>query len=139
MAASQFAFRLRSACPVRGVGNQDNACCDSPRPDEQQLEADPNEPDLGPRRGPAGYLHIWVDQFNADVFNAHEGWTREQALEWSGRVSNELLTALTRLPPERVLGGAGRRRARMWYWMPALIHSRGHRRRVMRQLLGEAD
>jgi hypothetical protein len=103
------------------------------------LQARPDEPDPGPTRGPAGHPHINVDRFNADVFSAHQGWTREQALEWSDQVGNELLTALTGLPPERLLGGAGCHGARMWYWMPAFIHSRGHRRPVMRQLLGEVD
>lgn len=86
-----------------------------------------------------GYLHINVDQFNADIFSAHQRWTSERALEWSERVTSELLAALGKLPPERLLGGSGRHGARMWYGMPAFVHSRGHQRRVMRQLVGETD
>lgn len=104
-----------------------------------RLQAEPNEPDLGPTRGAAGYLHINVDKFNADVFQAHRGWTRERALEWSQRTNAELRGALTVLPVERILGGSGRHGARMWFWMPAFIHTRGHRHRVMRQLLGEVE
>lgn len=102
-------------------------------------QAQPGEPDPGPHRGPAGYLHIHVDQFNADVFHAHQGWALERVLAWSDRINGELLEALAALPTERSLGGAGRYGARMWYWMPAFIHSRGHRRRIMRLLLGEGD
>lgn len=77
-----------------------------------------------------------VDQFNADVFEAHQGWTLEQVLAWSDRVNSERVEALASLPTERSLGGAGGYGARKWYWMPSFIHSRGHRRRIMRLLLG---
>jgi hypothetical protein len=103
------------------------------------LQAQADEPDPGPNRGAAGYLHINVEQFNAEVLETHRGWTREQALEWSERVNNELCVALTHLPMERFLGGSGRYGARMWYWRPVVIHSRGHRQRVMRLLPGKSD
>ncbi len=103
------------------------------------LQAQPNEPDPGPNRGAAGYLHINVEQYNAEVFEAHRGWTREQALAWSERVNNQLCAALTQLPFERLLGGAGRFGARMWYWRPVVIHSRGHRKQVMRLLSGKSE
>lgn len=102
------------------------------------LQSDPNAPDPGPTRGAAGYLHINVDQFNADVIEAHRGMTREEALEWSHKVNADLRTALGKLPEERVLGGAGRYGARMWFWMPAFIHTRGHRRRVEQRLKTES-
>jgi hypothetical protein len=98
------------------------------------LQADPNAPDPGPIRGPAGYLHINVDYFNAEVIKAHRGMTREEALAWSRQVNSDLRTALEKLPVERVLGGAGQYGARMWYWMPAFIHTRGHRRRVEQRI-----
>lgn len=44
------------------------------------LHADPNVPDPGPTRGPAGYLNINVNHFNAEVIEAHRGMTREEAL-----------------------------------------------------------
>jgi hypothetical protein len=98
------------------------------------LQVDLNEPDPGPHRGPAGYLHINVDRFNAEVIEVHCGMTREEALEWSRRVNIDLRAALRTLPLERVLSGAGRYGARMWFWMPAFIHTRGHRRRVEQRL-----
>jgi len=98
------------------------------------LQAEPNAPDPGPTRGAAGYLHINVDNFNAEVIKAHHGMTREETLEWSHRVNGDLRAALRKLPVERVLPGAGRYGARMWFWMPAFIHTRGHRRRVEQRL-----
>jgi hypothetical protein len=104
-----------------------------------RLQANPDAPDPGPHRGPAGYLHINVDQFNAEVFQTHQHWPPDRALRWSDQVNTDLREALASLPPKRVLGGAGRYGARMWFWMPAFIHSRGHRRRAMRQLLGKVN
>lgn len=79
-------------------------------------------------RGPAGVLHIDVDRFNHEVQAAHRGWTRKQVVEWSERVHRDPLSALAALPRDRLIGGRGRHGAFMWYWMPALIHSAGHRR-----------
>jgi len=84
--------------------------------------------------GPAGYLHINVDYFNAEVIKAHRGMMREEALTWGHRVNSDLRAALGELPMERVLGGAGQYGARMWFWMPAFIHTRGHRRRVEQRI-----
>ncbi len=98
----------------------------------QQRETD--APDPGPTRGPAGVLHIDVDRFNEAVVSAHRGWTREQVLAWNRRVSAELSAALAQLPIARVVNGRGRHGARMWFWLPGVIHSSGHRRRIERLL-----
>jgi len=77
------------------------------------MQANRNEPDPGPTRGPAGYLHIYVDRFNAEVIEAHRGIMRNEALDWSHRVNKELRVTLGELHIKRVLGGAGRLGARM--------------------------
>jgi hypothetical protein len=98
------------------------------------LQTNAEEPDPGPNKGPAGYLHINVDKFNAEVIESHCGMTMNEALEWNHRVNNDLRNALRKLPTDRVLSGAGRYCDSMWYWMPAFIHTRGHRRKVEKLL-----
>jgi hypothetical protein len=99
-----------------------------------RLQADPSEPDPGPNKGAAGYLHIDVERFNTEVIEAHRGMGRAQALAWSHQSNADLWAELQKLPVERVLNGAGQHGARMWYWRPAFIHSRGHRRRVEQRI-----
>lgn len=85
-----------------------------------RLQADPAAPDPGPTRGPAGVLHINVDEFNQQVLDEHHAWSRDRLVEWSNQVHVSLLEALGALPTDRVLNGRGRHGARQWFWMPAV-------------------
>lgn len=104
-----------------------------------RLQAEPDSPDPGPTRGPAGVLHINVDEFNKSVLNDHRDWGTQRTLEWSARVHRDLIQALEDLGPDRVLNGRGRHGARQWYWMPASQHSSGHRRALEKLLAGRSD
>jgi hypothetical protein len=100
-----------------------------------RLQAAPDAPDLNPRSSPAGILRLNVDQFNEKVFNAHRDWGLDQAMAWHNATHADLQSALAALPPERLLGGPGKHGARMWYWRPAVVHSREHRHRIEKRLL----
>ncbi len=70
----------------------------------------------------------------ARVLHEPERWVLE--LAWSEDVNAELLEALARLPMQRLFGGPGPHGARPRYWMPAVIHTGGHRRQLERLLSG---
>lgn len=99
-----------------------------------RAQAEPDAPDPGPSRGPAGVLHINVDKFNQQVLDDHHAWSRDRVVKWSEQVHVSLLEALGALPTERVLNGRGRHGARQWFWMPAVQHSGGHRRQLERAI-----
>jgi len=87
----------------------------------------PDAPDLNPHSSPAGILRLNVQKFNDEVWGSHQDWTLEQALAWHTQINTALRAVLATLPAERLLGGSGKYGARMWYWRPAVIHSREHR------------
>jgi hypothetical protein len=105
-----------------------------------QQQAAPDAPDLDPHRGPAGILRLDVQKFNDEVWNAHRDWTLEQAMAWYTQTNANLrflaalgtndVSALAAPPAERLLGGSGKYGACLWYWRPAVIHSREHRHSV---------
>jgi hypothetical protein len=90
--------------------------------------------EFNPNSSPAGVLHIHVDQFNEDTLVNHADWTVDQVLAWSNQVVDELCRVIRELPAEQLFGGRGPLGACMWYAMPAIIHSRGHRRAAQRNL-----
>jgi hypothetical protein len=100
-----------------------------------RLQAMPNAPVLNPRSSPAGILRINVQQFNKEVSLSHRDWTLEQAIAWHNQINNDLRSALANLPCGQVLSGIGKSGACMWYWRPAVIHSREHRHALERRLL----
>lgn len=99
-----------------------------------RLQAMPNAPVLNPRSSPAGILRINVQKFNEQVFNSHRDWTRDRVMAWHNQTNTDLRLALTTLPFERVLSGSGKYGTCMWYWRPAVIHSREHRHALERRL-----
>ncbi len=99
-----------------------------------RLQATPDASALNPRSGPAGVLHVNVQQFNDEMFLSHHDWTFGQAMAWHNQINADLRLALETLPSERVQSGIGKYRACMWYWRPAVIHSREHRHALERRL-----
>lgn len=99
-----------------------------------RLQAEPGAAEIDPNQGSAGALGINVDAFNAEVFEAHRDWAPERAVAWSEQIHRELLSALSALPEERLLGGRGRHGARRWCSLPAMSHPREHLNEVERQL-----
>ncbi len=79
-------------------------------------------------------LHINVDKFNEESLVSHRGWTPSQALTWNEQVFSELREAIANLPTDKLFGGRGPLGACQWYGMPAIIHSRGHRKEAQRNL-----
>jgi hypothetical protein len=101
--------------------------------------ADPAVPDPGPTRGAAGILGIDVDRFNAETLASHRGWGFDRALAWSEEINSDLRRALAALQADRLVGGRYRHGARRWYWRPGVVHSREHRGRLRRLLVGRDD
>jgi hypothetical protein len=97
-------------------------------------QSSPGARTLDPSRGAARTLGIDVDLFNAESLASHREWSHDEAVRWSREVTSALLKALAALPDQRLFGGRARHGARMWYWRPAVVHSREHRRELQRRL-----
>ena len=99
-----------------------------------QQQADSDALRLNPHGSPAGILRINVDKFNQEIFDFHRDWSLDQALSWYKETNASLRSALMILPSDRLFVKLDQQAACMWFWRPAVIHSREHRHALERRL-----
>jgi hypothetical protein len=90
-------------------------------------QKDPGVPVPDPQFGPSRVLHIYFEDFNQEIFQAHKDWSLKQALDWFEKTDVDLRSALLELPEERLFPDPNKRQPFNWFWRPAIVHSREHR------------